>query len=199
MMPTVDEAVPRVVTLVKNKLHGGRGAWKAYEVRNDPDGRWLYTPAGSLYRGTDGRNQTEGQVEGGNGPGLDSLVLVPDESQRWLACWRVPQRELHINVEVCGWDRRTDDLVSFVDWELDPFRMRSGLVAVEDVDDFVEPRASGLLGAAQAEAALRTAAFVERRLRQRTPPFDDRGDILLSASGQMGLQPLTAVHFPAES
>lgn len=195
-MLTSDAAVPQVVTLVKNKLHGGRGVWKAYEVRHDADGRWLYTPAGSLYRGTNGRNQSDCEVEGGDRPGLDSLVLVPHESQYWLACWRVPQRELHISAEVCGWDRRTDELVSFIDWELDPFRMRSGLVAVEDVDDFVEARASGLLGTAQAEEALRAAAFVERGLRQRTPPFDDRGDILLSASGQMGLQPLTAVQRP---
>lgn len=196
-MRTSSSAVPPTVALVKNKLHGGRGVWKAYEVRNDADGRWLYTPAGSLYRGADGHHLVDCEVEGGDGPGLDSLILVPAESQHWLACWRVPKRELHINVEVCGWDRRTDELISFIDWELDPFRMRSGLVAVEDVDDFVEARGSGLLSSAHAEQALHAAALVERGLRQRSPPFDDRGDILLAEAAQIGLPPLTQVQRPA--
>ena len=104
---------------------------------------------------------------------------------------------MHINVEVCGWDRRTDELISFIDWELDPFRMRSGLVAVEDVDDFVEARGSGLLSSAHAEQALHAAALVERGLRQRSPPFDDRGDILLAEAAQIGLPPLTQVQRPA--
>lgn len=70
-------------------------------------------------------------------------------------------------------------------------------MAVEDVDDFVEVRTSGLLCAADAELALRAAATTERALRQRTPPFDDRGDILLAEAGQMELPPLTQVHRPA--
>ena len=74
-MRTSSSAVPPTVALVKNKLHGGRGVWKAYEVRNDADGRWLYTPAGSLYRGADGHHLVDCEVEGGDGPGLDSLIL----------------------------------------------------------------------------------------------------------------------------
>ena len=197
-MPTLTSATPRTVTLVKNKLHGGRGVWLAYVVKNDADGLWLYTPAGSIYRGSDGQHESDCEVEGGDQPGLDSLVLVPQESQHWLACWRVPEREMHISVEICGWAHRTYKMVSFVDWELDPFRMRSGLVAVEDVDDFVEARASGLLSDAQAEQALGAAATIERALRNRTPPFDARGDTLLAAAARTALPPLTQVRRPTE-
>ena len=197
-MSVLRSAVPRTVTLVKNKLHGGRGVWLAYAVQDDADGLWLYTPAGSLYRGSDGQHESDCEVEGGDRPGLDSLVLVPLVSQHWLACWRVPEREMHISVEVCGWAHRTDKMVSFVDWELDPFRMRSGLVAVEDVDDFVEVRASGLLSDAEAEQALGTAGSIERGLRNRTPPFDARGDILLADAARAGLPPLRRVPRPSE-
>ncbi len=120
----------RVVTVGKQKLQGGRSSWQAYEIECDIDGIWLFTPAGSKYRSSNGNLDGECEVEGGTGPGLDSLVLVPDISQNWLATWRVPQRSLHISVEVCTWIRRDTDVFSFLDWELDPFRLRSGLVAI---------------------------------------------------------------------
>ncbi|MET1007165.1 MAG: hypothetical protein ABWX96_16575, partial [Propionibacteriaceae bacterium] len=155
---------PPVVTVGKRKLQGGRACWQGYEIDRDTDGVWLFTPAGSTYRSSDGHVDGECEVEGGKGPGLDSLILVPDERQSWLATWSVPQRDLHISVEVCTWIRRDSDVVSFMDWELDPFRLRSGLVAVEDLDDFAEARAAGLLSDDDSEVALGAAAWVERRL-----------------------------------
>lgn len=198
-MPMVSQdTTPLIVTLVKRKLTGGRGCWRAYDVLHDDHGRWLYTPAGSTFRSSDGQQESACEVEGGDGPGLDSVVLVPDGSQHWLAAWRVPQRDLHIGVEVCDWDHRSEQVVAFVDWELDPFRLRSGLVAVEDLDDFVEARDSGLLAAADAQTALDTAAAIERALRRRSTPFDDRGDAVLAEAGTRGLRPLTDVPSPFE-
>ena len=195
---TVEGEDARVVTLVKRKLHGGRACWLAYLVlvAADVDGSWLYTPAGSTFRSSDGKVTVDGEVEGGDGPGLDSLVLVPEPTQHWLANWRVPQRALQISVEICGWERRDRDLVSFIDWELDPFRMRSGLVAVEDLDDFVEARDGGQLGGVEAQQALVTAGTIERALKRQTPPFDGRGDALLIAAGRLDLKPLTRVPDP---
>lgn len=188
--------LPRVVTVCKQKLGGGRGCWQAYELGHDADGLWLYTPAGSIFRSSDGATDDQCEVEGGDGPGLDSLVLVPGAAQHWLAAWSVPQRALHIGVEVCGWVRRDAGVVAFMDWELDPFRLRSGLVAVEDLDDFADVRAAGLLAQDDADRALEAAAFVERRLRQQAEPFDGRGDRKLSEAGQSDLPALVDVPHP---
>lgn len=187
---------PPVVTLGKQKLQGGRSCWQAYEIDCDADGIWLFTPAGSKYRSSDGTLDGECEVEGGSGPGLDSLVLVPGLSQRWLATWRVPQRSLHISVEVCTWIRRDTEVISFLDWELDPFRLRSGLVAVEDLDDFAEARHGGLLSDEDAEKALAAAAWVERTLRRQSAPFDTRGDRRLADAGQLRLPALIDVPHP---
>lgn len=185
-----------VVTVSKQKLQGGRGCWQSYQLDRDGDGTWLFTPAGSKYRSSDGTHDDECEVEGGNGPGLDSLILVPDVSQNWLATWRLPQRSLHISVEICGWIRRDTDVVSFMDWELDPFRLRSGLVAVEDLDDFSDARAAGLLTDEDAERALAAAAWVERHLRHQAPPFDSRGTRRLDEASRLGLAALVDVPHP---
>lgn len=188
--------LPRVVTICKQKLGGGRGCWRAYEIDHDAYGRWLFTPAGSVFRSSDGTTDDQCEVEGGGGPGLDSLVLVPDPRRHWLASWSVPQRELHISVEVCGWVRRDATMISFMDWELDPFRLRSGLVAVEDLDDFADVRAAKLLSQEDAERALEAAATVERSLRQQASPFDGRGDRKLSEAGRSDLPALLDVPHP---
>jgi predicted RNA-binding protein associated with RNAse of E/G family len=121
---------------------------------------------------------------------------VPGGSESWLATWRVPQRSLHISVEVCTWIRRDLDVVSFLDWELDPFRLRSGLVAVEDLDDFAEARSAGLMNDEDAESALAAAAWVERALRRQSAPFDARGDRRLDDAGQSRLPALVDVPHP---
>ncbi|HEY9290199.1 MAG TPA: hypothetical protein VIP98_02860 [Microlunatus sp.] len=188
----------RVITVCKQKLQGGRGCWQAYELDHDDYGVWLFTPAGSTFRSSDGRSDDRCEVEGGDGPGLDSLMLVPDASEKWLATWRVPERTLHVGVEVCDWVRRNADTIVFMDWELDPFRLRSGLVAVEDLDDFVDARAAGLLDAEAADCALATAAQLERKLRHQAAPFDARGDRRLLAAGQDGFPALVDVPHPFE-
>lgn len=187
---------PPVVTVGKQKLVGGRASWRAYDLGSDGDGRWLFTPAGSTFRSSDGDTDAECEVEGGDGPGLDSLMLVPGTDQHWLATWRVPERALQVSVEVCDWARRESDVVVFVDWELDPFRFRSGLVGVEDLDDFVEARAAGLLSDQAAELALAAAAWAERGLRAGTAPFDGRGDRRLVDAGRLGLPALLDVPHP---
>lgn len=196
MTNTSQPADAPIVTICKQKLRGGRGCWQSYLVRQDEVGLWLFTPAGSVFRSSDRRVDDRCEVEGGHQPGMDSLVLVPAESESWLACWRVPTRELHINVEICGWARRDADVIAFEDWELDPFRLRSGFVAVEDLDDFVEARSAGLLDEGRAERALVAAAGVERSLRQESSPFDGRGDRLLAECGRLGLPALVDVPHP---
>lgn len=196
MATSHDTGTAPVITLCKQKLRGGRGCWQAYELDHDTDGVWLFTPAGSIFRSSDGREDDRCEVEGAGAPGLDSLVLVPDPSQCWLANWRVPQRTMHISVEVCGWVRREADTIAFMDWELDPVGLRSGLVAVEDLDDFVEVRAAGLLNDRHAEQALSAAASIERALRLQTAPFDARGDRRLADAGQLRLPALVDVPHP---
>jgi len=191
MTTSSDKEHARVITLCKQKLQGGRGCWQAYELDHDSDGVWLFTPAGSIFRSGDRRSDDLCcWVESGDAPARDSLVLVPDASQKWLATWRVPERPMHISIEVCAWVRRDADVIAFMDWELDPFRLRSGVVAVEDIDDFVEARGAGLLGDEQAELALLAAAWAERAMRRQSPPFDGRADRRLAEFGQLGLPAL---------
>lgn len=83
-----------------------------------------------------------------------------------------------------------------MDWELDPFRLRSGLVAVEDLDDFAEARGAGLLSDAEAELALAAAGWAERTLRRQAAPFDTRGDHRLSEAGRLKLPALVDVPHP---
>lgn len=181
-----------VVTVGKQKLQGGRACWRAYQVGEDDDGRWLFTPAGSTFRSSDGQHDSQCDVEGG----LESLTLVPDRPRFWMATWQMPQCSLHISVEICNWIRRDADVLSFLDWELDPFRLRSGVVGVEDLDDFAEARVGGLLDAAATESALGAAAWVERSLRRQTAPFDGRGDRRLADAVQWQLAPLREVPHP---
>jgi predicted RNA-binding protein associated with RNAse of E/G family len=103
---------------------------------------------------------------------------------------------LHISAEICAWIRRDTDVVSFMDWELDPFRLRSGVVAVEDLDDFAEAREAGLLNNEDAESALAAAAWVERALRRESAPFDTRGDRRLDQAGRLRLPALVDVPHP---
>jgi hypothetical protein len=196
MTDSGDTQTPRVITVCKQKLQGSRGCWQAYELDRDDDGIWLFTPAGSMFRSSDGQSDDRCEVEGGDGPGLDSLTLVPEASQRWLATWRVPQRALQISAEVCDWLRRDADVIAFQDWELDPFRVGCVLVAVVECVVLGAARAAGLLGHQSAERALDAAAWLERRLRRQTAPFDGRGDRRLAEAGQMGLPALVEVPHP---
>jgi predicted RNA-binding protein associated with RNAse of E/G family len=115
-----------------------------------------------------------------------------------MATWRVPERALHLSADVCGWVRRERDLVVYEDWELDPFLLRSGVIGVEDLDEFVAEVDSGELSRESAERALRAAAEVEGLFKARSGPFDDRGDRLLAESGELGLPPLRQVPHPLE-
>lgn len=196
MKSSTNPAPIRVVTVCKSKLQGGRGCWQAYEVRHDNHGRWLFSPAGSVFRSSDGTQDGQCQVEGGDGAGLDSLILVPEATQHWLANWRVPERPLHISVDICHWTRRDSSTAAFIDWELDPFRLRSGLVAVEDVDDFTEARDAGLLTDEEADLALQSAAWVERALKRQVTPFDAFGDRQLAAAQRLALPALVDVPHP---
>lgn len=78
-----------------------------------------------------------------------------------MATWYVPTRRLDVSVEICGWVRQDGQVMCFVDWELDPFRLRSGLVAVEHLDDFADARTAGLLSGPEAECAFAAAAWAE--------------------------------------
>jgi hypothetical protein len=75
MTTAADSQSPRVITVCKQKLQGGRGCWQAYELDRDDDGIWLFTPAGSIFRFSDGQSDDRCEVEGGDGPGLGSLTF----------------------------------------------------------------------------------------------------------------------------
>jgi hypothetical protein len=76
MTTAADSQSPRVITVCKQKLQGGRGCWQAYELDRDDDGTWLFTPAGSMFRSSDGQSDDRCEVEGGDGPGLGSLTAL---------------------------------------------------------------------------------------------------------------------------
>jgi hypothetical protein len=86
---------------------------------------WLQVPAGTLMLGPD----TSGELA------HDCAVLV-DNVHQWIAWWVDDPRGRRVSVDVCLPPARTAQGWTFVDLELDPVRHESGLVEVDDEDEF---------------------------------------------------------------
>ena len=52
-----------------------------------------------------------------HGPSAHARTVEDGRRLKWLATWRVPQRTLHISVEICTWIRRDAEVIAFMDWE----------------------------------------------------------------------------------
>jgi hypothetical protein len=86
---------------------------------------WLHVSAGTAVNGPSAAGVFE----------FDCAVLVDDVHQ-WVAWWVDDPRGRRVSVDVCLPPARTEQGWTFVDLELDPVRHESGLVEVDDEDEF---------------------------------------------------------------
>lgn len=174
------------------KRSGDYGRWPAYEVDADDYGRWLFSPAGSVYWGhpASGR-RVEWEV--GRGPGathgVSELWLLPTVGW-WTGRWYEANGARRISIDVCTPPRLLAGDWTFDDLELDPWwdaRRGSGIA---DEDEFLIACEAGLIGAAEGAAARTTADDLLERLRARAEPFGRTGWERFEAASASSLPPL---------
>lgn len=167
------------------------GRWQAYVLGEDWHGRWLYTPAGSLFRGSDGETTGECEVGQGNREGgLPVVSLVPPVGW-WFATWHGASVDPWMAVDICTPATLVDGEYRYVDLELDPHRTADGQVWIDDECEFAAACRAGIIPPDE-EAAARTAADeIERRLRLHDEPFGDVGWRWLARGMATQLPPLT--------
>ncbi len=170
---------------------GWCGRWRAYVLGEDPYGVWLYTPAGSLFRGSDG--ETTGECEVGQGSrdaGLPVLSLVPTDGW-WVGTWYANSADPWITVDICTPPTLIDGEWTYIDLELDPHRTRDGRVGIADEDEFLDACKAGTISGGEQVAARAAATEMEGLLRDRGEPFGSVGWRWLRQATALPLPPLT--------
>src|SRR5262245_59662969 len=129
------------------------------------DGFWerLFGPMGSPWNAP----HDEGTLP------FDVVMLV--HPQRWAVTWWNDAANRYVGVDVCLPPVRTDDGWSYVDLELDVIRHSSGVVEIEDEDEFEAACTVGWIASPDAEVALATATAMADRLRAHEEPWGDEG------------------------
>jgi hypothetical protein len=80
-----------------------------------------------------------------------------------------------LEIDVCLAPEREHDGWSYVDLELDPIRHESGVIQIEDYDEFDVACRDGWITPETARIALDTALAMEAALRKREEPLGDEG------------------------
>ena len=175
----------------KLKRPVGSGVWPAYVLAEDAYGLWLHSPAGSTYRGEDGRTARLCEVgQGDRAAGRPIVQLIPSAGW-WLATWSGREAELPITIDICTPPRLAGREWTYTDLELDPYLTDAGEVGTDDWDEFLAACESGLISRAEQVAARNATADIEDLLGRRIEPFGEIGYGRLDAALAMALQPLT--------
>jgi Protein of unknown function (DUF402) len=153
----------RDVRLVKVKRPGGMFSFDVRQLASDGFGEWLYAPTGSAWDAP----HDAGTLS------FDVVVLV--RPRHWEVSWWIDEPDRSVAVDVCLPPERTADGWSFVDLELDAVRHASGVVEIQDSDEFEAACRTGWISAANAEVALATATSMADDLRKHEEPWGDVG------------------------
>ena len=113
--------------------------------------------------------------------GFDVLLLLQAD-RNWVAWWVDDPGGRHVVVDICLLPVREPEGWSFVDLELDPSRHESGLVDVEDRDEFEAAVQAGWIAPPEAALAEATALVVVEMLGTQAAPFGDQGWVRLDAA-----------------
>jgi Protein of unknown function (DUF402) len=158
----------------KVKRGGGTGLWGAYELDRDEHGVWLYTPVGSLYRGTSGSQVDFCHAGWPDPPGAAMVQLIPRE-RWWFARWQRTPQSAHVAIDICTPAQLSGRTWTYGDLELDLLISATGQWTLEDEDDFESIRAAGLITDDEATKAVATARDLKTRLDTRDPLFNQIG------------------------
>lgn len=178
----------------KVKLTGATGRHAAYALGTDVHGSWLFSPAGSLFRG-----EIDGQVgwcdaaQDPAGRGRPLLQLMPT-ARWWVACWVATHDGVLVTADISTPAARVESGWRFVDLELDPFRHPDGRLGVEDEDEFAAACVAGQIDADSEAGARREVVDLMAALDRRIEPYGRVGEEKLAQAVALGLPPLTDRH-----
>jgi hypothetical protein len=154
----------RDVKLLKVKRPAGTFAYEVQPLTSDGFGQWLYAPIGSAWDAP----HDAGTLS------FDVVVLV--RPRQWGVSWWIDEPpDRSVAVDVCLPPERRADGWSFVDLELDAVRHASGIVEIQDNDEFEAARRDGWISAADAKVALATATAMADVLRNHEEPWGEVG------------------------
>ena len=161
--------------LLKVKRPGGVFSFEVQPLARDGFGEWLYAPTGSNW---------EAPSDAGT-LSFDIVVLV--RPREWAVSWWIDEpADRSVAVDICLPPERTAEGWSFVDLELDPVRHASGVVEIQDNDEFEEACRNGWIAAEDAEMAVVTATVMAEALRDHVEPWEDVGWQRLDAAKTRG-------------
>lgn len=150
--------------LRKIKRPAGVGYFDVLYLTEDEFGVWLYGPAGSTWEAPHDRGKLP----------FDFVALV-NPNNWWVAWWVDDPKDKRLEIDVCLPPQREDDGWSYVDLELDPIRHESGLVEIQDRDEFEDACQRGWITPENAKAANATAEAMEMWLSRRDEPLGQEG------------------------
>jgi len=182
-----------VFNIRKIKRPDGNQLWQSYRVAEDDHGSWLYTPQGSLVRGTKAGKSRVGSAGEPVPPGVAVIHLVPD-GEWWFARWQVsPLGVAAVAVDVCLPPQLIENEWSYVDLELDLFKSSDGIAGLFDQEDFDRAVEAGHISPDEQAHALAVAEDLERRIVSGDPLFDELGWVRYDHCVSLSLPPLTDV------
>lgn len=162
-------------------------------MATDEFGTWLYTPAGSRYRGEDGQHTGVCEVaQDSDGIGRPIVQLIPPRAW-WIATWYPPDADRDVTVDICTPAVLVERTWTYTDMELDPWRGRDGTVTTDDWREFQAARAAGWINESEAAESIAATKTIERLLRLRIEPFDRKGIAKLTCAIQLA-QPRRPLH-----
>jgi hypothetical protein len=159
------------VRLEKIKRPGGVYVFNVEAFADDEWGTWLAAPRGTAWTAP----HNAGTLA------FDVVILI-GHGQYWVSWWVDDPADRRIEIDVCLPAERTRDGWTYVDLELDPVRHGSGLVEVQDRDEFAAACGERWIDPAIAPNAEETARSLEHALTVREEPFGDVGWRRLAAA-----------------
>lgn len=155
----------KTVTVLSTKWNGDlHRRTPMLELGSDVSGTWLWMP-----------DRTRVETHAGSFTAVPGLRLFPAEKM-WSAYFvpAMPDQKRHgyVYVDITTVATRRDNLIEFVDLDLDVEVFEGAEVRVLDRDEFEENAAAWCYPDDLVEAAVRACTEVETALTHRAPPFD---------------------------